>query len=372
MSKKRSVFHLCQYNIGRAIADLDDPVMAGFVGGQDQLYALAETSPGYIWRLQPEEGEGSVLPFPDDPRMVVGLTVWEDLETLKNYVYKNDHAEYLRKRRQWFEKLEGPTAVLWWMPAGEFPTVAEGQRRLERLAAQGPTRAAFTFQSPFPPPAGLIGTLGPERTNSEKGADEFMSREKLADQELRLYPTFEDVADRVIDGTLECGVICTAYLKFSALYFERAPKLRITDAFVSDLHPMVIASQPGKSLTGRLRLACQPAILPLLNRFLGDTEVRPAASNASAALDVVAGEADVCLTTEAAALAASLKILIRMPPLQIPFAIFERSGDDGKMPAEIAQLFNSEHPHGLQVKEIEETDHLQPSAVPATELTEVR
>ena len=340
-------FHLCQYNVARAVADLDHPQLADFVAGQDVLYPISESSPGFIWRMQPENGQSSVLPFPDDPRMVVGLTLWENLETLQSFVFAGGHAEFLRKRRQWFEKPSGPNSVLWWLPAGELPTVAEGQRRLERLAAKGPSLMAFTFQSPFAPPAGVVGSLGPERTNSEKGAHEYMLRAQLAAYELRLYSTFEEIADRVIDGTLDRGVICTAYLKFSAVYFERAPKLRITEAFVSDLHPMVIASRLGVPLAGRLTLACQPAILPLLGRFIGQTVVKPAASNASAALDVVAGEADVCLTTETAAVAAGLNILIRMPPLQIPFSIFERSGNDGELPSEIAQLFNSENRHGL-------------------------
>jgi len=340
-------FHLCQYNLARAVADLDHPQLAEFVAGQDQLYAISESSPGFLWRMKPENGQSSVLPFPDDPRMVVGLTLWENLETLKRFVYDGDHAEFLRKRRQWFERPSGPNSVLWWLPAGELPTVAEGQRRLEHLAAKGPSLTAFTFQSPFAPPAGVVGTLGPEKTNSEKSAHEYMLREQLTAYELRLYDTFEEVADRVIDGTLDRGIVCTAYLKFSAVYFERAPKLRIAEAFVSALHPMVIAARPGIALTGQLRLAIQPAILPLLRRFLGQTEVKPAASNASAALDVIAGKVDVCLTTEAAAVAAGLEILIRMPSLQIPFAIFERSGDDGELPSEIAQLFNSENRHDL-------------------------
>ncbi|MFJ4790482.1 DUF3291 domain-containing protein [Streptomyces sp. NPDC088794] len=40
--------------------------------------------------------------------------------------------------------------VLWWVPAGHRPTVAEAEERLLRLRADGPTPYAFTFRSPFP------------------------------------------------------------------------------------------------------------------------------------------------------------------------------------------------------------------------------
>lgn len=340
-TKQMQKFYLCQYNVARAIADLEDARMADFVAGHDLLYGISETAPGFIWRLKPDDGKASVQPFSNDRRVLVGMSIWESLESLRNFVYGEHHAEFLRKRRQWFEKPNGPNSVLWWIPAGEVPTVAEGQQRLAQLTANGPSSTAFTFQKPFDAPVGVIGTLGPSGTNSEKGAREYMQRQGLGNFDLRLYDTFEEVANGVIEGRLDLGVICTAYLKFSRVYFERAPKLRITDAFVAALHPMVIAARPGVSLSGQLSFACQPAILPLVSRFLGDAVVQPAASNASAALDVAENAADVCMTTEIAAVAAGLEILVRMPPLQIPFAIIERAATDGQLPIEIEEIFKS-------------------------------
>jgi hypothetical protein len=334
-------YYLCQYNVARAVAELTDPQMTEFVAGHDLLYSVSEHTPGFVWRLQGDGGHGSVQPFTNDPRLLVGLSVWDSVEALRSFVYGALHAEFLRKRRQWFERPSGPNSVLWWIPAGELPTIVEGARRLALLATNGPSPAAFTFQRTFGPPTGVLGTLGPEGTNSEKAAREYMHREGLENYDLRLYDTFEEVADGVVAGRLDRGLICTAYLKFSAVYFERAPKLLISESFVAALHPMVIASVRGASFKAQLKFACQPAILPLVVRFLNQAVVVPAASNASAALDVAAGRADICMTTETAANSAHLEILVRMPPLEIPFAIIQRSGLDVSLPRDIVRLFGS-------------------------------
>ena len=48
--------HRAQVNV--ALGPLDDPVMAGFVALLDEVDAFADTSPGSVWRLQDEVGEG--------------------------------------------------------------------------------------------------------------------------------------------------------------------------------------------------------------------------------------------------------------------------------------------------------------------------
>jgi hypothetical protein len=146
-------FHLAQLNIGRFRAPLEDPIMEGFRTALDPINALADQSPGFVWRLQTEDGNATAIrPFDGDPLMAVNMSVWESLESLQQFVYKSEHVGTLRGRKQWFEPLEGPILVLWWIPAGHIPTVTEAQGRLEHLAEHGPTPHAFTFRSPFSAP----------------------------------------------------------------------------------------------------------------------------------------------------------------------------------------------------------------------------
>ncbi len=146
-------FHLAQLNIGRTRAALDDPIMASFVAQLDAINALAEASPGFVWRLQGDGGQSSsYLHFYPDPNLLVNLTVWESVEALHAYTYRSDHAAVFRGRKQWFEPHEGVYLVLWWISAGHIPTVEEADARLAHLREYGPTPFAFTFRQQFPPP----------------------------------------------------------------------------------------------------------------------------------------------------------------------------------------------------------------------------
>lgn len=147
-----SKYHLAQINIARMLAPLDDPLMAGFVARLDEINALADGSPGFVWRLQTDEGNATALRPYEDDRILVNMSVWESLEHLKAYVYKSGHAEVMRQRRQWFEKFAGMYVALWWVKAGHRPTVLEAKQRLEYLAEHGESDYVFSFKKPFPPP----------------------------------------------------------------------------------------------------------------------------------------------------------------------------------------------------------------------------
>jgi hypothetical protein len=147
-------FHLAQANIGRIRAPMDDPIMEGFRSQLEPINALADRSEGFIWRLQTEAGDATALrPF-DDERMLINMSVWDSFESLQQFVYRSRHIGPLRDRKLWFEPLEGPILVLWWIPAGHIPTVEEAKSRLALLAADGPTPQAFTFRQPFAAPDG--------------------------------------------------------------------------------------------------------------------------------------------------------------------------------------------------------------------------
>lgn len=145
-------YHIAQINIGRILGPMDSPVMKEFRDNLDRINALAEASPGFVWRLTGEGNDATSLrPFPDD-MMIVNMSVWDSLENLKNYVYKTLHVEYVKRRKEWFEVMGQPIFALWWVPVGHIPSIQEAKERLDHLQVHGPTPRAFTFQTPFPVP----------------------------------------------------------------------------------------------------------------------------------------------------------------------------------------------------------------------------
>lgn len=148
-------FHLAQLNIGRLVHPVNDPRIQGFLDGLDPINALAERSPGFVWRLQTESGNATDVhhPWSEDPFMLVNMSVWERPEDLREYVYRSGHVEYLQRRAEWFEKPLVPHYVLWWVPAGHIPTLGEARDRLEHYRCHGATPHAFWFGNLFPAPS---------------------------------------------------------------------------------------------------------------------------------------------------------------------------------------------------------------------------
>ncbi len=144
-------YHLAQLNIARMLAPIDSPVMAGFVARLNDINALADKTPGFVWRLIGDGNDATSLrPF-DDDMMIVNMSVWESLEALHEYTYYSGHVEVFRQRTDWFEKMTDAHMVLWWIPAGHIPTVQEAKDRLLHLNAHGATPHAFTFKQSFLP-----------------------------------------------------------------------------------------------------------------------------------------------------------------------------------------------------------------------------
>jgi len=134
---------------------LESPGMADFVANLERINALAEGSPGFVWRLKTDDGDATALrPLGDD--MLVNLSVWNDVESLNHYVYKTAHVEILRRRKEWFERMDMPSYVLWWVPKGHRPDVVEAIARLEALRTNGPTPQAFSFREGFAAPDARI------------------------------------------------------------------------------------------------------------------------------------------------------------------------------------------------------------------------
>jgi len=159
-----SGWRLAQMNVGTLLYPTGDPRVAGFMGALDEINALAEASPGFVWRLQSASGNATDIKTSDDPNFIVNMSLWESADSLFDFVYKTAHRLVMAQRRDWFAKPERAYMVLWWVPAGTVPSVEEGLARLAHLEAHGPSAHAFTFKAKFPPPdeSGGGADMGPE------------------------------------------------------------------------------------------------------------------------------------------------------------------------------------------------------------------
>jgi hypothetical protein len=148
-------YHVAQINVGLPLEPLDSARLADFVAALDPVNALADAAPGFVWRLQTEDGNATAIRVLDDDRLIVNMSVWESVEALGAFVFRSAHTGVMRRRREWFVPMRESVTALWWVPAGTVPTVAEAETRLRHLRAHGPTPHAFTFRDPFPSPDGV-------------------------------------------------------------------------------------------------------------------------------------------------------------------------------------------------------------------------
>lgn len=151
------MYHLAQINVAQLRYAMEAPEMADFVGALANINALAERSPGFVWRYTDEGGgdaTGSRLDGRDD--LLVNMSTWEDVPSLRHFVYKTAHAAVMARRAKWFPAFAGAHVALWWVPAGKRPMLADAAAALARLDAAGPTPAAFTFDTAFDPSGALL------------------------------------------------------------------------------------------------------------------------------------------------------------------------------------------------------------------------
>jgi hypothetical protein len=145
-------FHVAQCNVVKLKAPLDSPDVAGFVAALDPVNALADSAPGFVWRLKTDDGNATAIRVFDDDQILLNMSVWDSIEALSQYVYRSGHREVLRQRRQWADRFEGAQTAMWWIRAGTIPEPQEAVARLEHLGRLGPSEYAFTFHHWFPAP----------------------------------------------------------------------------------------------------------------------------------------------------------------------------------------------------------------------------
>jgi Domain of unknown function (DUF3291) len=146
-----SIYQLAQLNVAALKAPLDSPELKDFVDNLDRINALAESSPGFAWRLKGDGNDATSL-RPLGENVIVNMSVWNDVNALRDYVYKSAHIEIMRRRREWFTRMADAYMVLWWVPQGHEPTVAEAVAKLTLLREHGPSREAFTFAEAYSAP----------------------------------------------------------------------------------------------------------------------------------------------------------------------------------------------------------------------------
>ena len=164
---------LAQVNMGRLRAPLESPELAGFMAALDPVNALADAAPGFVWRLQTEDGNATAIrafewDAADSAGVIVNMSVWESAEALAAFVYSDAHRQVLRRRREWFQPMAEAYAALWWIPRGTTPATADAEDRVRHLRAHGPTPYAFTLRAHFPPPG------GPDPGRPRNGRPEWM------------------------------------------------------------------------------------------------------------------------------------------------------------------------------------------------------
>ncbi len=232
-------FELAQVNIARLVAPLDDPLLADFVAALDPVNELADRAPGFIWRLQTDEGNAtSIRAFEWDAGgsagVITNLSVWTDADSLARFVHGEGHRRVLRRRREWFERLPEAWTALWWVPAGQRPTTADAEWRIRRLRAHGPTPEAFTLHHRFPAPVPIACTLSAADAHDQ--IDEW--RALLATEAVearRVSPT--QLHFRLQDDSARLGEIvslarrekaCCPFFDFSLMIEPDAVRLAIS------------------------------------------------------------------------------------------------------------------------------------------------
>lgn len=146
-----SQYHIALVNIAHAKTDFEDPPMRSFIAQLSDINALADRSPGFVWR-QSAEPNDYLRPY-DDQRILFNLSVWQDIESAHKFVYRSAHVGLLQRRAEWFTTMAKPHLALWWVHSGNIPSVAEAQSRLAHIQATGPSPYAFSFKQRYPAPA---------------------------------------------------------------------------------------------------------------------------------------------------------------------------------------------------------------------------
>jgi len=137
---------LAELNVARLVAPTDDPRVREFMDNLDLINSLGRRMPGFVWMmdgLAPPGEENPDIEIAGDPLLVPNLTVWEDARSLERFVWGTVHRKFYDRRAEWFGALDEVHLVMWWVPKGHRPTLAEGLERLDMRRRLGDSEDAF-------------------------------------------------------------------------------------------------------------------------------------------------------------------------------------------------------------------------------------
>ncbi|GAA3817822.1 DUF3291 domain-containing protein [Sphaerisporangium flaviroseum] len=153
--------HLAQLNVAHMRAPKESPELADFVAALEPINAISDAAPGFVWRLKGGPDPTDTVQHEYEEMLLINFSVWESRDALWNFVYRTRHLDVLRRRREWFHRVAEPYSVMWWIPEGHTPSLADGMARLDLLRANGPTPEAFTFTDFHEPPDAPQHAEGP-------------------------------------------------------------------------------------------------------------------------------------------------------------------------------------------------------------------
>lgn len=146
-------YQLAEINVAHMKGvNIDDPIMKEFVDNLDNVNELAERSKGFVWRLKDEDNDATSFNPYNNEQIIINVSVWDSVEDLGNYVFKTFHSDFLKRRKEWFHTYGKVHTAMWWIPAGQFPTVQEAVDKLDDLQKNGASQEVFNFRAKFPKP----------------------------------------------------------------------------------------------------------------------------------------------------------------------------------------------------------------------------
>lgn len=148
-----NTYQLAEINIAEMKGvDINDPIMKEFVDNLDAVNLLAEESNGFVWRLKDENNNATDLNPYNNVQIIINISVWNDIETLENFIYKTFHSNFLRRRKEWFKTFGKVSTAMWWVPAGKHPSMQEAVDKLSYLQKNGSSETVFDFKNKFDQP----------------------------------------------------------------------------------------------------------------------------------------------------------------------------------------------------------------------------
>ncbi len=150
MMQQPTGHYLAEFNFGELKHPWDDPRVADFANNLDMVNGVAARADGFVWRLSDADMEAQQLDpngaFGGNERIASTLSVWRDAQSLLTFVFNTVHKQFYARRREWYESKNNGNLVLWWIPAGTYPSVADGMERFEYWLSHGDTDHAFGWK----------------------------------------------------------------------------------------------------------------------------------------------------------------------------------------------------------------------------------